>query len=125
MWLYLPGYTRDSGLIIRQARRLGVQSTFLGGDGWDEIRTVAGDLVDGSYQTQHWHPDVPYKMSRHLRDSYRRKFGSDISNFSAPLAYDALMVLRDAVRRAGSLDHAKLRESLAKTKGFNGAAGGP
>ena len=42
---------------------------------------------------------------------------------NSPLAYDAVMVLADATRRAGSLDPAKIRDALDQTKGFQGATG--
>jgi branched-chain amino acid transport system substrate-binding protein len=37
--------------------------------------------------------------------------------------YDALNVLVDAVRRAGSLDRSAIREALAATQDFPGASG--
>ena len=40
---------------------------------------------------------------------------------SAPLAYDAVMVLADAIKRAGTLNRTRLREALAETTGFKGA----
>ena len=121
--LYVPGYTRDSGLLIKQAVAMGIRATFLGGDAWDEIWKVAGTALEGSYQTAAWHPDVPLPRSIHLKEIFRRRFGSDIQNVSAPLAYDAVMLLADAVRRAGSLQKEKLRDALSRTVGFNGATG--
>ena len=33
--IFIPGYYTDVGLIARQARDLGFEGPFLGGDGWD------------------------------------------------------------------------------------------
>ena len=41
----------------------------------------------------------------------------------APLAYDAVMILADALARAGSTDSAKLRAAFAATKDFPGVTG--
>lgn len=120
---YLPGYTRDSGLLIKQAVSKGLKTVFLGGDAWDEIYGIAGEALDGSFQAAPWHPQVPTPRSRHLQELNRRKYGKDIENASAPLAYDALMILADAIRRAGTVDRAKIRDSLAATVGFEGATG--
>lgn len=121
--VYLPGYTRDSGLLIKQAVSKGIKTVFLGGDAWDEIHTVAGSSLDGSYQSAPWHPSVPFPLSRHLQEIHWNKFGEGITNTSAPLAYDALMLLVDAITRAGSSDRIRIRDALAATVDFKGATG--
>jgi branched-chain amino acid transport system substrate-binding protein len=121
--IYLPGYTRDSGLFIKQAVKMGVKSVFLGGDAWDEIEQIAGDAINGSYQSAPWHPQVPFPKSVYLQNLYRRKFMRDIDNVSAPLAYDAVMLLANAMKRADSLDGADIRRALAQTDNFEGATG--
>ena len=121
--VYVPGYTRDSGLLIKQAVSLGVKATFLGGDAWDEIYKYAGEAIDGSYHSAPWHPDVPFPSSIHLKKIYRHKYDMQIENVSAPLAYDAFMVLATAIKRAGTLNGERLREAIAETRGFQAATG--
>ncbi len=121
--VYLPGYTRDSGLMIKQARSMGISAIFLGGDAWDEIEQFAGASIDGSYQSAPWHPEVPYQPSRELQRLYRRHFSAPITNLSAPLAYDAVNLLAEAIRRAGSADPARVRNALARLENFQGATG--
>jgi branched-chain amino acid transport system substrate-binding protein len=121
--VYLPGYTRDSGLLIKQAVSKGLKTIFLGGDAWDEIYAVAGHSLEGSYQSAPWHPNVPFPMSLHLQEIHANKFGDRIANMSAPLAYDALKLLADAITRAGSADRTKIRDALATTVDFKGATG--
>jgi branched-chain amino acid transport system substrate-binding protein len=121
--IYVPGYTRDSGLLIKQAVSMGIHATFLGGDAWDEIWKYSGNALEGSYQTAPWHPDVPFGRSIHLKKIFRQKFSSEIQNVSAPLAYDAVMLLADAVQRAESLTRSKIRDALGGTVGFAGATG--
>jgi branched-chain amino acid transport system substrate-binding protein len=121
--LYLPGYTRDSGLFIKQARSLGFKTIFLGGDAWDEIEIYAGAAIEGSYQSAPWHPQAPFPKSRYLQELYQRKFHKPIANMSAPLAYDAVHLLANAIEQAGSLERADIRRALAETKEFQGATG--
>jgi branched-chain amino acid transport system substrate-binding protein len=121
--IYLPGYTRDSGLFIKQAKRMGIKSTFLGGDAWDEIENFAGADIEGSYQSAPWHPQAPFPKSRHLQELYQRKFHRQIVNMSAPLAYDAVYLLANAIEQAGSLDRSAIRVALAATRRFQGATG--
>lgn len=121
--VYLPGYTRDSGLLIKQAKSMGLHTIFLGGDAWDEIEKYAGDALDGSYQSAPWHPDVPFQRSRDLQILYQKEFGVPIRNMSAPLAYDAVNLLAAAIKKCGSTDRKKIRDALALTKDFKGATG--
>jgi len=79
-------------LLIKQAAAMGIRSTFLGGDAWDEIDKVAGKALEGSYQSAPWHPEVPFQRSMHLKNMYRQHLNQDIENYSAPLAYDDSIV---------------------------------
>ncbi|MCP4347637.1 MAG: ABC transporter substrate-binding protein [Desulfobacterales bacterium] len=123
--VFVPGYPRDSGLIIKQAVSMGIQSTFIGGDGWEAelMYDYGGDALEGSFYSTHWHPDIPSSQSRYLKKIYTRKYGTDINFMSVPLTYEAFMVLADAIRRAGSADHSAIRDALSKTQGFQGATG--
>lgn len=121
--VYLPGYTRDSGLFIKQAASMGLKTTFLGGDAWDEIEHFAGADLEGSYQSAPWHPQAPFPKSQYLQTLYQRKFHKRIENMSAPLAYDAMHLLANAIEEAGSLDRDAIRNHLAATRGFQGATG--
>ena len=122
--IFLPGYGRDSGLIIKQARRMGIESVFIGGDGWTErIAEYAGEGLEGSYYCANWHPAVPYTRSAHLIAEYEKTYGHPIQNTAVPLTYDAVMVLADAVGRAGSDDPGAVRNALAETRNFMAATG--
>lgn len=123
--VYVPGYVRDSGLLIKQAVSLGIQRTFLGADGWagSLIYNYGGDALEGNYYSAHWHPEVNFPQSVQLQKLYKQKYGSEISNMNAPLTYDAVMLLADSIRRANSLDPKKIRDAIAETKGFQGATG--
>jgi branched-chain amino acid transport system substrate-binding protein len=121
--VYLPGYTRDSGLFIKQARTSGLKGVILGGDAWDEIENYAGAAIEGCYQSAPWHPHAPFPKSKYLQSLYARKYGKPVDNMSAPLAFDTVNLLADAIARAGSLDRMKIRDALAATAQFDGATG--
>lgn len=123
--VFVPGYIKDSAFLIKQARTMEIGSIFLGGDGWsgDQMYKYGGKAIEGSYYSQHWHSKVPFPRSQQLQASYRIKYGKGIIPGFLPSAYDAVMVLADAIRRAQSLDHGKIRDTLAATKNFQGATG--
>ncbi len=121
--VYLPGYTRDSGLCIKQSAKMGFSTIFLGGDAWDEIKKFAGPAINGSFQSAPWHPKVPFSASQKMKELFEAAYGTEIENNSSPLAYDAVMLLADAITRAGSLDRKAIRDALAATVDFRGATG--
>ena len=56
------------------------------------------------------------------RDAYQAKYKSDVSTFGGH-AYDGLMLVVNAIKKAGSTDKAKVRDALEATKGYVGTGG--
>ena len=121
--VYVPGYERDSGLLIRQGVSMGIKTTFLGGDGWDGIYQYGKEAVEGGFYSAHWHPEVPSEKSIHLHKIYKQRYGKRINSDFTALGYDATTLLVDAVKRAGAWDRAKIRVALSGTTDFEGVTG--
>ena len=121
--VYVPGYERDAGLLIRQAVSMGLKATFLGGDGWNGISQYGKEAVEGGFYSAHWHPEVPSEKSIHLQKIYKQRHGKRINSTLTPLGYDATTLLADAVKRAGAWDRAKIRDALSGTTDFEGVTG--
>ncbi len=122
--VFIPGYTRDSGLIIKQARSMNIDAVFLGGDAWEtSVMDFAEAALHGSYFSTHWHPRVPYRRSAVFISKFNATYGDTPISAYAPLAYDAVWLFADAVKRAKSLDRVKIRNALANTRRFNGSTG--
>jgi len=60
-------------------------------------------------------------VTAYKRD-YEARYKSDVSTFGGH-AYDGLMLVVNAIKRAGTTDKAKLRDALEATKGYVGTAG--
>ncbi len=56
--IFVPGYYNDVGLIAKQARDKGITVPLIGGDGWDseQLYTIGGTALNGSYFTNHYSP---------------------------------------------------------------------
>jgi branched-chain amino acid transport system substrate-binding protein len=121
--VFVPGYSRESVYIIRQARQMGIQATFVGADGWNDVMyEYAGDELEGSYFSQHWHPDIPEEKSRAFVERYsttHKMFRAGV----VALTYDTVSLIADAIRRAGSIKAEDIRIALARTKDFQGITG--
>ncbi|MCP4105277.1 MAG: ABC transporter substrate-binding protein [Desulfobacteraceae bacterium] len=119
--LFIPGH-HESGQIIKEAADAGISAVPLGGDGWDfkGFLSKGGKHLKQGYYCSHWSEAMNSDVSRSFVKKY--KLSGDIFPGTA-LAYDAVMLLSDAIKRAGSADRAKIRDAIADTRNFKGVTG--
>ncbi|MGE5542525.1 MAG: ABC transporter substrate-binding protein, partial [Bacillota bacterium] len=122
--LLLSDYYDTVGLIAKQARDLGLNSVFLGGDGWDsaELVRIAGKSIEGGYFVNHYSPDANTREAIAYREAFEKEYGSTPDALSA-LSYDATMLIIDAIRRAGRLEGPAIRDALSATRDFGAVSG--
>jgi len=121
----VTGFYTEAALICKQARDLGLDIPIFGGDGWEapELVEIGGKAVEGTYYASHYSSDSTAPEVQDFVKKYRARFNGETPDSMAPLAYDAALIVADAIRRAGSTDGAKIREALAATKDFPGVTG--
>lgn len=123
--IFAPGNFTESALIIKQARELGITTPFLGGDTWEtpEFLDVGKASVEGAVFSTFFATEVPItETSKVFLDAYRQKYNKEPAAVTA-LGFDGYLVARDAIEKAQSLDKVKIRDQIAVTKDFPGAAG--
>ena len=125
----VAGYTRDSGLLLKQARSAGLTVPFLGGDGWTALeRYPYLDPANGeNFYASHWHQDAGTDAGREFLRLVRTELGEDalgLLDGGIANTYDAVGLVLDAVRRAGSASPAAIRDALAATEEYPGVMGG-
>lgn len=123
--IFVPGYYSEVGTIARQARELGITVPLLGGDGWDSPKLVegAGNALEGSYFSNHYSHESTDPVVQEFVRKFKQRFNGEVPDALAALGYDAAKILFDAIKRAGSLEPAKIRDALAQTKDFPGVTG--
>ena len=127
--IFFGGFDRQAGLVLKQMRRLGIHATFVGGDAICTPDLVsywaAGAALDGQVLCA-----MPAGVGA-IGDAamadfaarYRSRFGNVPEFYYAPFAYDATMVLADAMVRADSSEPGAVRRMLAQTRDFRGVTG--
>ncbi|MEA4826273.1 MAG: ABC transporter substrate-binding protein, partial [Clostridium sp.] len=123
--LFLPGYYEEVGLIVKQARELGLNVPILGGDGYESPKLVdlAGKTaLNDVYFTNHYSSKDTATEVVKFKDAFKAKYSKEPNAFNA-LGYDLAYFLADALKRSGEADPVKLKEALASTKDFNGITG--
>jgi len=122
--VFVPGYYPEVGIILKQARQLGISVPFLGCEAWDSptLLQVAGKAADGCYFSNQFSADDPSRLVQDFDKVYQQRFGVRADNFAA-LGFDAARVVLGAIKRAGSTDSTAVRDALAQTKDFPGVSG--
>ncbi len=120
--LFMPYHSKAARRHMLKARDLGVEAVFLGSDTWNTIALGDEPLVGNSYFIDVWAPDLPSERATVFAERYRRTFGSEPTT-SAALAYDAVMMLAEAIRQQQKADPASIRTGLASLATFEGVTG--
>lgn len=123
--IYLPGYYEEVGLIVKQARSLGLNVPILGGDGYESPKLVelAGKTaLNDVYYTNHYSSNDTTPEVTKFKAAFKAKYNKEPDAFNA-LGYDLAYFLADGLKRAGAADPVKLKDALAATKGFKGITG--
>ncbi|WP_338489903.1 ABC transporter substrate-binding protein [Ruoffia tabacinasalis] len=123
--LYVPGYYTEVGLLIKQARELGITQPIVGGDGLGNqtlVDLAGASNVNDVYYTAHYSPLSDDEDLQDFLTKFEEEYGKQADQF-AVLSYDATMLLLDAVERAGSADRQAVTDALAATETFKGLTG--
>ncbi len=124
---YMPGYYTEIALICSQAYDNGFYGNLATGDGAyaDETVEIGGEAVEGLFLTAGYHADSPAfnENAELFLEAYEEKYPGEKPSMFAGLGFDAYLVLRDAIERAGELDREKVAKAIRETKNFPGSTG--
>ena len=124
-FIYIPGYYQEVGLIVKQAREMGITVPMAGGDGWDSAKLpeIAGKAaLENTFFSSLYSPDDTSDLNKEFVAEYKKAYNTNPDVFAA-LAYDSALLVAKAIEDAGSADPAKIAEAMAKIKGFKGVSG--
>ena len=123
--IFVPGYYQEVGMIVKQAREIGITVPILGADGWDSSKLpeiAGGDALNNTFFSNHYSPDDNSPEIKNFVEAYKAEYGQVPDAFAA-LSYDATMMIIEAIKRAGVEDSVKVKDELAKTKDYQGVSG--
>ncbi|WP_042349811.1 ABC transporter substrate-binding protein [Bacillus massiliigorillae] len=125
-FIFIPAYYEEVGLIIKQAREIGLNVPLMGADGWDSPKLVdiAGKkALNNTYITNHYSSgDGDEKVKTFVKAFGDKYKGKSPDAFNA-LGYDTVYLLVNAIERAGSTDSVKIKDALEKTKNLDLVSG--
>lgn len=121
--LFMTGVlTPENTLILRSVRQLGLRVPVLGNYNMSvpQYTQVARGLLDGIVFVDAFDPAKPEVKA--FVEGFRKEMGAEPYNLNG-YGYDGVMLVADAIRRAGSTDKDKVREAMQATRGFVGVMG--
>src|SRR5688572_26639244 len=113
--MFLAGVlTAENVLIFRAYKELGVKFPIHSSYNLSVpiYETVAKGLINGITFVDAYDPDKPEVKA--FEAAYKKATGKDSQNLHG-YGYDGIMLIADAIRRAGSTDKEKIREAMQKT----------
>ena len=113
----VTSFPNDSVLVGRAMEQLSVKVPLVigvsAGFALPSFVSTLGPIADKWFIVGGWNPDIP--GAKDLADKYKAKFNVDM-NEHATLAYQVVLVLKQALENARSTDTEKLNEALHKLK---------
>jgi branched-chain amino acid transport system substrate-binding protein len=121
--VFWTAYYADGALVIKQLRTGGYKGKIAIGDGSTDAKLIeiAGKSADGVYALANPLPEFLTEGKKFIQD-YKAKFKVNPGPYSA-LSYDAMNLLADAIKRAGTTDKKAVAAALKATKEFKGISG--
>ncbi len=122
--IYCTGYYSEGALTVKQAKALGIKAQLLGQEGFDSpmFLKIAGKAANGTIITTDLNRDSKRPIVKWFISTYRKQFKMEPDMVGAS-SFDAVYVLAEAIKEAGSTNPAKIRDALAHIKDFNGVTG--
>jgi len=121
--IFYGGMDAQAGPMMKQIHNLGLTAKYLAGDGVQtgEFLKLAAEAGDGVYASSPGVPLANMPQGSAFEQKYKAKFNQDIQLY-APYAYDAMNVLIEAMKKAGSTEPAKYLPELSKIQ-YQGVTG--
>lgn len=124
--VFYGGMDAVAGPMLRQMKALGINAKFMGGDGICSealARLAGGAMGDGQVVCAEAGgvEEAQQKGMDNFRAAFKKKFGAEVQQYS-PYAYDAVMLMVEAMKIAGSAEPAKYLPELAKIN-YKGVSG--
>jgi len=123
--VFFSGYYFQTGPALKQAKEMGITGIrFVGEQGADSPKTyeIAGDAAEGLVILTNLDRDDPRPIVQEYLKAYRERHKIEPDMVGAS-AYDAFMIIADAIKVAGTTDGKAVRDAIAATKDYDGLTG--
>ena len=117
--LLLASFPPESPLIVKEAREMGIKSTFIGSDGWDDSLMLE-ILEDNTPLENSYYCSISDEFAADFAAAYETMYKNQPIGI-APLGYDAMRLLAIAIENVQSTDPVMIRDAVAAITDYQGA----
>lgn len=117
--VFFAGEYADAGRFLKQLRKAGINSAFLGGEAvFDpEFISSASGAAEGAFILS-----LPEISDKSFSENYKKRFKRDVGAYSSN-SFDAANILISAIEKVKAKDPNQIAEEVRKTKDFPGLSG--
>ena len=117
--IFASGYFFVAGPLVSQLRAAGLKQPIVGSQAFDSMQfiNIAKDSAEGVFVVGAMGRDRKHPDMEKFKAEFAKRAGHEIETVGAN-CYSAVMLVADAIKRAGSTDPKRIRDALAATKDF-------
>lgn len=121
--LFIGGYYFHAPAVV-QARNLGFTCPIVGEEGFDSPKfiEIGGKAAEGVIITTNFDRDDPRPLVKWFIKQYKERYKMDPDMVGAS-SFDSVLIIAEAIKKAGSSDPKKIRDAIASLKNFDGLTG--
>lgn len=127
--IFIAGYYQQGGLILNQAKKLGLTTQFMGADGLNNAKLIeiAGEEAsEGFLASSPFVYEAAGGEALEFKKNFEKKYDGMTPDWMSANGYDAMGIIAKAIEECGA-DRAKIRDCLAgmdsEKKGYKGITG--
>lgn len=124
--VFISAIPSEAGLTVRQIREAGIDMPIVSGDGFDTqlVATVPGpELANDVFFSTHTYLADDRPEVQAFIDDYTEMYGHPPENSFAPLGYDAIGLIANAIENAGEASPEAIREAMTATRDYPAVTG--
>lgn len=121
--IFIPTSQKEAAMAAKQARDLGLTAVLLGTDNWGspDLIELGGSAIDGGYFVNL--ADLADPDIQDFVAEYKALYGDEPVLPNPVMAQDALLMIVEGIKNAGSTDGEKLADALANLKDLKVTSG--
>lgn len=119
--IYVPNYLQENALVLNQAKQLGIKVPIIGNNSYyfPLISMIDKDITNVYFNNNITFDDPNTKK---FFDDYKAKFNQE-APIHAYFGYDNILVIAEAIKKAGKADPEAVRNAIETIQGVKGYTG--
>lgn len=124
--VFIAGLITEGAQILKQADNLGIKAQWLGLGGFtnDQFYKLSEGAAEGMVHVSYFEPGAYdyFPDSKDFVENYKKEYSVNPDMYAAS-GYEAMYILAEAIKKAGSDDREAIKEAMKKIKDLPGVTG--